>query len=46
MGIARETGLRPGDQILSCNGVDFTDIAFSDVSFNFVLGPHPMVSLR
>ncbi|KAG4072945.1 hypothetical protein HA402_006625 [Bradysia odoriphaga] len=30
VGIARETGLRPGDQILSCNGVDFTDIAFSD----------------
>lgn len=32
IGIARETGLRPGDQILSCNGVDFTDIPFSDVS--------------
>ncbi|CRL07771.1 CLUMA_CG020725, isoform A [Clunio marinus] len=29
-GIARESGLRPGDQILSCNGVDFSDIAFSE----------------
>lgn len=29
-GIARESGLRPGDQILSCNGMDFSDIAFSE----------------
>jgi harmonin len=29
-GIARESGLRPGDQILSCNGVDFSEIAFSE----------------
>lgn len=29
-GIARESGLRPGDQILSCNGVDFFDIPFSE----------------
>lgn len=29
-GIARESGLRPGDQILSCNGIDFSDIAFSE----------------
>ncbi|CAO1377955.1 unnamed protein product [Diamesa serratosioi] len=29
-GIARESGLRPGDQILSCNGIDFGDIQFSE----------------
>ncbi|GBP59494.1 hypothetical protein EVAR_42399_1 [Eumeta japonica] len=29
-GIAREAGLRPGDQILACNGKDFTNIAFND----------------
>lgn len=29
-GIARESGLRPGDQILSCNGMDFSDIPFSE----------------
>lgn len=29
-GIARESGLRPGDQILSCNNVDFSDIPFSE----------------
>lgn len=34
VGIARETGLRPGDQILCCNGVDFTAIPFSEVSPN------------
>lgn len=28
-GVARNAGLRPGDQILSCNGHDFTNIAFS-----------------
>lgn len=30
-GIAREAGLRPGDQILFCNNVDFSDIAFNEV---------------
>jgi PDZ domain len=29
-GIARESGLRPGDQILSCNSIDFSDIPFSE----------------
>ncbi|XP_041972917.1 uncharacterized protein LOC121728741 isoform X2 [Aricia agestis] len=29
-GIAREAGLRPGDQILSCNGLDFGNISFND----------------
>lgn len=29
-GIARESGLRPGDQILSCNGINFGDIAFNE----------------
>jgi harmonin len=29
-GIARESGLRPGDQLLCCNGIDFTDILFSE----------------
>ncbi|KAL3266404.1 hypothetical protein HHI36_010580 [Cryptolaemus montrouzieri] len=29
-GIAREAGLRPGDQILSCNNVDFSDIPFNE----------------
>lgn len=30
-GIAREAGLRPGDQILSCNGHDFSNISFNEV---------------
>lgn len=29
-GIARRAGLKPGDQILSCNGVEFLDIFFND----------------
>ncbi|XP_069675086.1 harmonin isoform X2 [Periplaneta americana] len=29
-GLAREAGLRPGDQIIQCNGVPFIDIPFSD----------------
>ncbi|CAH1174015.1 unnamed protein product [Phaedon cochleariae] len=29
-GIAREAGLRPGDQILQCNNVDFLDIPFNE----------------
>ncbi|KAF2902793.1 hypothetical protein ILUMI_03387, partial [Ignelater luminosus] len=29
-GIAREAGLRPGDQILYCNNVDFSDIQFNE----------------
>ncbi|XP_023952041.1 uncharacterized protein LOC112055966 isoform X2 [Bicyclus anynana] len=29
-GIAREAGLRPGDQILSCNGSDFANISFNE----------------
>nr|XP_023011707.1 harmonin isoform X1 [Leptinotarsa decemlineata]XP_023011708.1 harmonin isoform X1 [Leptinotarsa decemlineata] len=29
-GIAREAGLRPGDQILQCNNVDFSDIPFNE----------------
>lgn len=29
-GIAREAGLRPGDQILMCNNVDFSDISFNE----------------
>ncbi|VVC98653.1 unnamed protein product [Leptidea sinapis] len=29
-GIAKEAGLRPGDQILSCNGSDFSKISFSE----------------
>jgi hypothetical protein len=29
-GIAKESGLQPGDQILSCNGIDFADILFSE----------------
>ncbi|XP_018327371.1 harmonin isoform X2 [Agrilus planipennis] len=29
-GIAREAGLRPGDQILICNNVDFSDIPFNE----------------
>ncbi|XP_044748289.1 harmonin isoform X2 [Coccinella septempunctata] len=29
-GIAREAGLRPGDQILVCNNVDFSDIPFNE----------------
>lgn len=30
-GIARDAGLRPGDQILFCNNVDFSDIPFNEV---------------
>lgn len=30
-GIAREAGLRPGDQILYCNNIDFSDIQFNEV---------------
>uniref|UniRef100_A0A336LXM3 CSON007568 protein n=1 Tax=Culicoides sonorensis TaxID=179676 RepID=A0A336LXM3_CULSO len=29
-GVARNAGLRPGDQILACNGHDFTNIAFTE----------------
>ncbi|XP_049807844.1 serine-rich adhesin for platelets-like isoform X1 [Schistocerca nitens] len=29
-GLAREAGLRPGDQIIECNGVKFDDISFSE----------------
>ncbi|CAK1578314.1 unnamed protein product [Parnassius mnemosyne] len=29
-GIAKEAGLRPGDQILSCNGQDFTNVSFNE----------------
>ncbi|GLV35768.1 uncharacterized protein CBL_01080 [Carabus blaptoides fortunei] len=29
-GIARDAGLRPGDQILHCNNIDFTDISFNE----------------
>ncbi|KAG5683613.1 hypothetical protein PVAND_012886 [Polypedilum vanderplanki] len=29
-GIAKEAGLQPGDQIVSCNGIDFSDILFSE----------------
>lgn len=31
-GIARDAGLRPGDQILYCNNIDFADISFNEVS--------------
>ncbi|XP_045526070.1 uncharacterized protein LOC123715200 isoform X2 [Pieris brassicae] len=29
-GIAKEAGLRPGDQVLSCNGLDFSNISFNE----------------
>ncbi|XP_021701470.1 uncharacterized protein LOC5566765 [Aedes aegypti] len=29
-GVARESGLRPGDQIMSCNGREFADITFAE----------------
>ncbi|CAG9090673.1 unnamed protein product [Plutella xylostella] len=29
-GLARGAGLRPGDQILACNGHDFTNVAFNE----------------
>ncbi|XP_037301203.1 uncharacterized protein LOC115448966 isoform X2 [Manduca sexta] len=29
-GIAKDAGLRPGDQILSCNGIDFSNVAFNE----------------
>ena len=32
--LAREAGLRPGDQILLCNGVSFTDIEFGDAVYH------------
>ncbi|OWR42012.1 putative harmonin, partial [Danaus plexippus plexippus] len=33
-GIAREAGLRPGDQIMSCNGHDFSNISFNEATMN------------
>ena len=30
-GVAREAGLRPGDQILQCNGHSFLNIPFAEV---------------
>ena len=32
--LAREAGLRPGDQILLCNGVSFTNIEFGDAVYH------------
>ena len=32
--LAREAGLRPGDQILQCNGVNFQQIEFGDAVFH------------
>ena len=32
--LAREAGLRPGDQILECNGVSFENIEFGDAVFH------------
>ncbi|XP_058829890.1 uncharacterized protein LOC131689095 [Topomyia yanbarensis] len=29
-GVAREAGLRPGDQIMSCNGREFSEITFAE----------------
>jgi harmonin len=29
-GIAKEAGMQPGDQIVSCNGIDFSNILFSE----------------
>lgn len=37
-GIARDAGLRPGDQILYCNNIDFTDISFNEASL------HPQIN--
>lgn len=34
VGIARDAGLRPGDQLLSCNDIDFSDVLFSEVKTN------------
>lgn len=28
--VARDAGLRPGDQLISCNGVDFANVLFSE----------------
>ena len=32
--LAREAGLRPGDQIMECNGVSFRSIEFGDAVFH------------
>lgn len=37
LGVARDAGLRPGDQLLSCNGVDFGDVLFSEVILFIIL---------
>lgn len=29
-GVARNAGLRPGDQLVACNGIDFTNISFEE----------------
>jgi C-terminal processing protease CtpA/Prc len=31
-GLAKELGLKPGDQILECNGMPLDDLDFSEVS--------------
>ena len=38
-GPARDAGLRPGDQLLQCNGVPFLDIPFSEVRPAAAVGP-------
>lgn len=43
-GIAQEAGLRPGDQILSCNGQDFANISFNEVSCSGYLAQFPFRS--
>ncbi|KAE8750432.1 hypothetical protein FOCC_FOCC002726, partial [Frankliniella occidentalis] len=38
-GPARDAGLRPGDQLLQCNGTPFTDIPFSEAVSAMKLSP-------
>lgn len=45
-GIARESGLRPGDQILFCNNVDFSDIPFNEVNYSSLVTDLEVISNR
>ncbi|XP_043229762.1 harmonin-like, partial [Amphibalanus amphitrite] len=46
VGLAREVGLRPGDQILQCNGVSFVDIDFAKAVYVLKLAQHLDLTIR
>ncbi|XP_037087890.1 serine/arginine repetitive matrix protein 1-like [Pollicipes pollicipes] len=46
VGLAREVGLRPGDQIIQCNGVSFVDIDFAKAVYVLKLAQHLDLTIR